>query len=104
MGEAALHPQEEALAQPSSLQMEATISLVVPKEQWEGILVRSCSVMENRAVPQFPHSPTKPILVFSFKQGGSCYLEPNIMVTGQSPSRNSASPKHNDAAVLGDTG
>lgn len=33
------------------------MSLVVPREQWGAILATSCSVLEDRAVPQFPCSP-----------------------------------------------
>lgn len=96
---AALQPQEEALAQPSSSWMKATDS---PREQWGEILARSCSVLENRTVPQFPHSPTKLLSAFSAKQGGNCSLEPNITVTG--PNLPPPPPKHSDAGVLGDTG
>lgn len=46
---------------------------------------RSCSVLETRAMPQFPHSPTKLILVFSAKQGGNYLSRTKYYGDGSKP-------------------
>lgn len=70
-----------------------------PRELWGGILARSCSVLESRAVPQFPHSPTKPISKPSrakYYGDGSNFPPPS--------SGNLPPPKNTDAGVLRDAG
>lgn len=69
---AALQPQEEVGAQPSSPWREATMPLVVPREQWGVILATSSRTEPCLSFPA-PHQSAD-----GAKHGGNCWLEPNI--------------------------